>query len=301
MKKIFTTLAMAFAVMAMNAQETTKKTETLSIGAYDQLLKDGDNGANDHTYFDGIPNFAPTSFAFKYTGSQTIYTKEELAALADKEITAINHLFFNESGYVELKYTVNVFIQEITEDRFRKNPDTERYEYFDFNIDNPQATFAYQYDGYGTAYQQIEFPMELDKPFYYSGKKNLLVTVVFEASNENTNYPNYSDVRFFKIKDTGRHYQYRTMTFASDITTFNAFRQSNDWPKAYSSRNEHGVDVDQPVTKFTFQEKSITNGIDEHKITTRTATHQRYNLAGQKVSSQYKGVVIENGRKFINR
>ena len=47
----------------------------------------------------------------------------------------------------------------------------------------------------------------------------------------------------------------------------------------------------------------ISTGIEA--ITTKTdainSNAQMYNLSGQKVDKSYKGIVIQNGRKFVNK
>lgn len=45
---------------------------------------------------------------------------------------------------------------------------------------------------------------------------------------------------------------------------------------------------------------NTTTGISSVKRTyVRTKDAPRYNLSGQRVSGSYKGIVIQNGRKFV--
>lgn len=57
------------------------------------------------------------------------------------------------------------------------------------------------------------------------------------------------------------------------------------------------------LTKVTLKPVDTTNGILNAKMSTSAIDKDApmYNLAGQRVSSSYKGVVIQNGRKFIKR
>ena len=50
---------------------------------------------------------------------------------------------------------------------------------------------------------------------------------------------------------------------------------------------------------FGGYEFNFADGISELSTVATTAPAVRYNLAGQRVDSQYKGVVVENGKKYI--
>lgn len=51
---------------------------------------------------------------------------------------------------------------------------------------------------------------------------------------------------------------------------------------------------------FKFKE-GVTNGITSVNVNAASMSSEIYNLAGQKVSGSYKGIVIKNGKKFINK
>ena len=46
---------------------------------------------------------------------------------------------------------------------------------------------------------------------------------------------------------------------------------------------------------------NVTTGISKIKMTTNTVDAPVYNLAGQRVDSNYKGVVIQNGKKVMKK
>ena len=50
---------------------------------------------------------------------------------------------------------------------------------------------------------------------------------------------------------------------------------------------------------FGGYEFNFADGISELSTASTTVPAVRYNLAGQRVDSQYKGVVVENGKKYI--
>ena len=54
-------------------------------------------------------------------------------------------------------------------------------------------------------------------------------------------------------------------------------------------------------TNFYGFELATTNGITNISSETSAKSGAIYNLAGQQVSKDYKGVVIQNGKKFVNK
>ena len=57
---------------------------------------------------------------------------------------------------------------------------------------------------------------------------------------------------------------------------------------------------DEP-TYFTFctLKEDTSTGMEEVRYQKKTVTDAVYNLAGQRVSGDYKGIVIKNGKKFV--
>ena len=72
----------------------------------------------------------------------------------------------------------------------------------------------------------------------------------------------------------------------------------------------HGSSSGDPRSTYLSQEPSSTNkdvntafaskSVDTAKIVTEQNS-KLYNAAGQKVDKSYKGIVIQNGRKFVNK
>jgi hypothetical protein len=57
---------------------------------------------------------------------------------------------------------------------------------------------------------------------------------------------------------------------------------------------------DDITVQIEMTEEAYTTGVKN--LTTKKAQKAvRYNLAGQQVDSNYKGLVIENGKKFFNK
>lgn len=55
------------------------------------------------------------------------------------------------------------------------------------------------------------------------------------------------------------------------------------------------------IKKFTITLKETSAGITDINANSNDNTQPMYNLSGQRVDKTYKGVVIQNGKKFINR
>ncbi len=55
------------------------------------------------------------------------------------------------------------------------------------------------------------------------------------------------------------------------------------------------------IKKFTITLKETSAGITDINANSNDDTQPMYNLSGQRVDKTYKGVVIQNGKKFINR
>ena len=298
-KKILLAFMLFGSIATAGVQAQTKneqEPDSIEIGDFTKFMDEGDSGNNDRTYFDGIPNFAPGCFAFEYTGSQIIYTKDELQAVAGKEITAIKYLYINEGGFAERNFKVKAYLQEIDENKFVKNEDKNKYEYFDFDATLPQSSFDYTFSGSDSYGQNVEFKLPIEEPFFYSGKKNLLVTVVV-IGGDNSDSFNYSDVRFFKIKDVKNKFDHRAMTFASDNRKFEAFHESAEWP---IDTKDTGVDVDQPVTKFIFRAKSIPNGISTASTSVDTP-FEWFSPSGVRVTNPSRGIFIRKQGTSISK
>ena len=81
-------------------------------------------------------------------------------------------------------------------------------------------------------------------------------------------------------------------------------RVNHDWSEAYPSSNyQITVDANGSAVTVTFnaEAKEVTAVADATKIAAVKAEKAgvKYNLAGRKVNAQYKGIVIENGRKVL--
>ena len=269
--------------------KTPEPENSITLGKYDKMLADG---TGDDVYVGHGYSWAaaPTNFSHSMTGSQIIYTKEQLAKMGGKAITQVNFIFRNECAYGTYPRTVKVWAQEIDDANFDYDDKAGLYMFYDYK-DATVAVAGMEYAG--ELYDLIgngELEIAFDKPINYSGNKNLLLTFSFEG----TECCNTLDFNFFYNADMPK----KAMSYFSDRRSFDEYAESVDWPYV---NDDCTPKLEQPITRF-FYTDAVTDNIDSTNSGNRTATGSdaMYNLAGQRVSKTYKGIVVKNGKKYIN-
>ena len=269
--------------------KTPEPENSITLGKYDKMLADG---TGDDVYVGHGYSWAaaPTNFSHSMTGSQIIYTKEQLAKMGGKAITQVNFIFRNECAYGTYPRTVKVWAQEIDDANFDYDDKAGLYMFYDYK-DATVAVAGMEYAG--ELYDLIgngELEIAFDKPINYSGNKNLLLTFTFEG----TECCNTLDFNFFYNADMPK----KAMSYFSDRRSFDEYAESVDWPYV---NDDCTPKLEQPITRFFYTE-AVTDNIDSTNSGNRTATGSdaMYNLAGQRVSKTYKGIVVKNGKKYIN-
>ena len=269
--------------------KTPEPENSITLGKYDKMLADG---TGDDVYVGHGYSWAaaPTNFSHSMTGSQIIYTKEQLAKMGGKAITQVNFIFHNECAYGTYPRTVKVWAQEIDDANFDYDDKAGLYMFYDYK-DATVAVAGMEYAG--ELYDLIgngELEIAFDKPINYSGNKNLLLTFTFEG----TECCNTLDFNFFYNADMPK----KAMSYFSDRRSFDEYAESVDWPYV---NDDCTPKLEQPITRF-FYTNAVTDNIDSTNSGNRTATGSdaMYNLAGQRVSKTYKGIVVKNGKKYID-
>ncbi len=269
--------------------KTPEPENSITLGKYDKMLADG---TGDDVYVGHGYSWAaaPTNFSHSMTGSQIIYTKEQLAKMGGKAITQVNFIFRNECAYGTYPRTVKVWAQEIDDANFDYDDNAGLYMFYDYK-DATVAVAGMEYAG--ELYDLIgngELEIAFDKPINYSGNKNLLLTFTFEG----TECCNTLDFNFFYNADMPK----KAMSYFSDRRSFDEYAESVDWPYV---NDDCTPKLEQPITRF-FYTDAVTDNIDSTNSGNRTATGSdaMYNLAGQRVSKTYKGIVVKNGKKYVN-
>ena len=281
MKKFYMILA-ALAAMTMNAQE-------MSYGAIE--VGDFENASEIYngSYFD----MAPTNFYLAHTGAQMIYTTDELADLQLLEGVKINKLTFkfnNAGTWEEIYRDVKLYLQEIDDVTFAVNEDGIK-QFFTF--DEPVLETSVNYEFLNTMYEDVELALELTEPFEIAAGKNLLVTVVFDAVDDD-NCTMGSDYAPFYTSGIRR----QAMVYTNNWTSFVDYAQGEDFPNATAMLG-CGTNVELPVTRIDYSYPTST-GIQEIEAV-KAGDNAYYNLMGQKFNGENlpAGIYIHNGQKIM--
>lgn len=277
-------------VLSTEAPQPQK--DSVNVGDYQGAL----DGASTAKLYEGsFFSVAPTTFYLKHTGSQIIYTKADLAQVAGKEITALKFVFNNQGLYQAYPRTVNVKMKEIGKDAFEYDNDRKDYLFFEEN-DAKAVLSNYQYDEDFSAYYGTngEMVLTLDKPFAYTGTGNLLVSISFDGTEA---CESAFDMTFYYNPEAKN----KAMTFTHDDVSFADYQETDDWPKAGLNT---GTRLEQPVTQLVYQTPATPTAISNAATVAPARSDAQapaYNLAGQRVSSGYKGFVIKGHKKMIVR
>jgi len=272
----------ALAAMTMNAQE-------MSYGAIE--VGDFENASEIYngSYFD----MAPTNFYLAHTGAQMIYTTNELADLQLLEGVKINKLTFkfnNAGTWEEIYRDVKLYLQEIDDAAFAVNEEGIK-QFFTFG--EPVLETSVNYDFITSMDEDIELALELNEPFEIAAGKNLLVTVVFDAVDDD-NCTMGSDYAPFYTSGIRR----QAMVYTNNWTSFVDYAQGEDFPNATAMLG-CGTNVELPVTRIDYSYPTST-GIQEIKAV-KAGDNAYYNLMGQKFNGENlpAGIYIHNGQKIL--
>lgn len=259
-----------------------------------------DGGQNESVAYDGF-NYQDSPITFNYcnSGTQTIYPAAWLSKLNGKAITSMTFSGMS-SAYSESAYqsTVKAYITEIDEETFPKNAQSEYYEWIQTDYNEPQVTYEMTADFQEAYFNGEDFHLVLnfeDKPFIYNGK-SLLVTI----TNESASYfdPSMDLFQFYFVSRSAGE-PYRTAIFASDSETFLANYAKDRVIK--STDNEVRL-AEAPAVQFTLiNADDVPTGILDIPVLQHPVSASCYNMQGQRVSPDTKGIIIVNGKKRINR
>ena len=193
------------------------------------------------SYFD----MAPTNFYLAHTGAQMIYTPDLLAGMEYKGGVKVKYLNFKFSceSFEEIVRNAKVYLQEIDATEFAINDDGVKQF---FNFGELVAEGRYDIDlleGYG---DDMVLALETAEPFPFTPGKSLLVTIVFDAEDDDncTMGSDYAPFYTSGIRD-------RAMTYTNNWTSFVDYAQGDDFPDA-TVMHGCGTNVELPVTEIGF-------------------------------------------------
>lgn len=235
MKKIYMILA-AIAAFAISAQAQTAG--TINVGDWE------DASPYNGSYFD----MAPTNFYLAHTGAQMIYTPDLLSDLDGKQnvkITGLKFKFNNET-FEEIVRNTKVYLQEIDATEFALNDDGIK-QFFDFGELISEDRLDIELVEYYGEDCTLEFPVD----FEFTPGKSLLVTIVFDAEDDDNCTSGSDYAPFYTSGIRGK-----AMTYTDNWESFVDYAQGTDWPNATATLG-CGTNVELPVTEisYTYEEE----------------------------------------------
>ena len=233
MKKYYLILA-AIAALTMTAQ--AQYLNWIEVGNFYNPTE-----VYDGSYFD----MAPTNFYVPHTGAQMIYTSDLLTSMRGKEGVKIKYLNFklNCQTYEEIVHNAKVYLREIDAAEFAINEDGVK-QFFEFG--DLVAEGRYDLDLIDYYYEDLILEFEMDEPFSYTFGKNLLVTIILDAEDDD-NCTMGSDYAAFYTSDISG----MAMTYTSNWNSFVDYALGNQFPNATANMG-CGTNVNLPVTEIGY-------------------------------------------------
>ena len=234
MKKFYMILA-AIAAFAVTAQAQIEG--TINVGDWD------DASTYNGSYFD----MAPTNFYLAHTGAQMIYTPDLLADMEGKEnvkITNLKFKFYIET-FDEIVRNIKVYLQETDATEFAKNENGIK-QFFEFGEPLAETQLDIDMLEYYGEDCVLEFPVD----FNFTPGKSLLVTIVFDAEDDDNCTSGSDYAPFYTSGVTGK-----AMVYTNNNSSFLEYTQSSDWPNSTASLG-CGTNVELPLTEiaYTYEE-----------------------------------------------
>lgn len=193
------------------------------------------------SYFDS----APTTFYIAHTGSQMIYTPDLLTDLHGKDgvkVKYLNFKFYDET-YEEIVRNAKVYLQEIDATEFAINEDGIK-QFFD--LGELVAEGRYDIDLLESYGEDMTLTMEIQEPFSITPDKSLLVTIIFDAEDDDncTMGSDYAPFYTSDIRD-------KAMTYTNNWVSFVDYVMGSDFPNATAMLG-CGTNVNLPVTEIGY-------------------------------------------------
>ena len=278
MKKFYMILA-AVAAMTMSAQ--AQSVGTVEVGDFVNPTE-----IYNASYFD----IAPTNFYLAHTGAQMLYTVDELVDMQDKtdvEITAISFKFRNDCWYDDIVRDVKIYMEAIDDTQFAVNENGVK-QFFNFDNQVYEANEVYaMLEIFG---EDAELRSDLDEPFALEAGKTLLVTIVFDAEDDDNCTGGSDDVPFYTSGIRSK-----CMVYTDNWTSFLNYEEFPDATAMLGC----GTNAELPVTLFDYTYGAGTTAIQEVKAAAQDGAY--YNLMGQKFTegNMPAGIYIHNGQKIV--
>ncbi len=193
------------------------------------------------SYFD----MAPTNFYLAHTGVQMIYTPDLLTNMAGKDGVKIKYLNFkfNSESFEEIVRNAKVYLQEIDDTEFAINENGVK-QFFTFG--DLVAEGRYDIDLLDFYGEDQSLVMEIEEPFNFTLGKSLLVTIVFDAEDDDNCTMGSDYAPFYTSGIRGK-----AMTYTDNWTSFVDYAMSDQFPDATAMLG-CGTNVELPVTEIGY-------------------------------------------------
>ena len=232
MKKLLSLLFAAVLTMAAHAQFLG----WIEVGDYYNPTE-----IYNGSYFD----MAPTNFYLAHTGVQMIYTPDLLTNMAGKDGVKIKYLNFKFSSesFEAIVRNAKIYLQEIDATEFAINENGVK-QFFTFGDLVAEGRYEIDlYDFYGEDHSLV---MEIEEPFNFTLGKSLLVTIVFDAEDDDNCTMGSDYAPFYTSGIRGK-----AMTYTDNWTSFVDYAMSDQFPDATAMQG-CGTNVELPVTEIGY-------------------------------------------------
>ena len=233
MKRFYLILA-AIAALTMTAQ--AQFLSWIEVGDYYNSTE-----LYNGSYFD----MAPTNFYMAHTGVQMIYTPDLLPGMEGKDglqIKYLNFKFYCES-FEEIIRNAKVCLQEIDETEFAVNEDGVKQF---FALGELAAEGRYDIDLLESYGEDQVLAMEMEEPLNFTRGKSLLVTIIFDAEDDDNCTMGSDYAPFYTSGIRGK-----AMTYTDNWTSFVDYAMSPNFPNATATLG-CGTNVELPVTEIGY-------------------------------------------------
>ena len=231
MKKFYMILV-AIAALTMTAQ--AQNWGEINVG----------NLESAQTYNGSYFDMAPTNFYLAHTGVQMLYTPDMLVDMNGKQnvrIKSLDFWFYCET-FEEIFRNVKIYLQEVDETEFAVN-DLGVKQFFTFG--DPVKEMEINYDLINYYGDDVCFNFDFE-PFAFTPGKSLLVTMVFDAEDDDNCTMGSDYAPFYTSGIRGK-----AMTYTNNWTSFVDYAMGDDFPDATATLG-CGTNVELPVTRIGY-------------------------------------------------
>ena len=231
MKKIYMILAV-IAAMTLTAQ--AQNYAEINVGDIESA------STYNGSYFD----MAPTNFYLAHTGAQMLFTPDMLTDMNGKKnimIKSLSFWYYSES-FEEIARDVKIYLQEVDATEFAINDDGIK-QFFTF--DNLVKEMSISCNLLYTYGENVCLNFDFE-PFLYTPGKSLLLTMVFDAEDDD-NCTMGNDYAPFYTSGIRNH----AMTYTNNWNSFVEYAAGTDFPNATATLG-CGTNVELPVTTIGY-------------------------------------------------